>query len=118
MIDEEHALNKSSQNRSQTVFIILLDFYGWLTPFINERESEILSQANLPRHSFLQPGSWLTLTARQCPPKIYIFNMEISTVYLCIQSRVAAIRNILCCYYPHYKLRNVMYLTHWRSRAP
>ena len=37
-IDEERALNKSSQNRNQTVFIILLDCYGCFTPFIEERE--------------------------------------------------------------------------------
>ena len=38
-IDEEHALDKNSQNRNQTVFIILLDCGGWLTPFVKERES-------------------------------------------------------------------------------
>ena len=65
-IDEEHALNKSSQNRNQTVFIILLDLGGWLTPFIDERESNVLSQAKLPGHSFLQPGSWLMFTEGQC----------------------------------------------------
>ena len=46
-----------------------LPYLIWMagfTPFIEERESNVLSQVKLPGHSFLQPGSWLMFTEGQC----------------------------------------------------